>query len=32
MEVRVEIQGVAEALNEGDGAAAGPAIRGGNAR
>ncbi len=32
VEVRVEIQRVAEALNESDGAAAGAAVRGGNAR
>jgi hypothetical protein len=32
MEVRVKIQGIAETLNEGDGAAAGPAVRGGNPR
>lgn len=30
--MRVQIQCVAEALNEGDGAASGPAVRGGNAR
>jgi hypothetical protein len=32
VEMRIEIQRIAEALNERDGAAAGSAVRGGNAR